>query len=244
MMQAMIRSAADAGIEAVVTSEYSGKYPWLLSYGLGHTGRRPWIEKQLRNGRHVIGIDLGYWDRNRSMRITVDADHPWRLMRDMPGDRFRASGIKLKNTYDPNGHIVLIGMGVKSRLQFGFKDQEWEKETLGKIIVAHPGRKVFYKAKKPEKFICKQIHGDISQALEGSALVVCRHSNVAIDAAIHGVPCVCEDGAGRALYSDNIAKPRNPTESERLQFLNNVAYWQYRPDEALQAWEFIKKVLN
>jgi hypothetical protein len=67
---------------------------------------------------------------------------------------------------------------------------------------------------------------------------------VSIDACIAGVPAVCVDGAGFALYNNSMVSPRKPSEQERLRFLHNLAYWQYRPSEARLAWNFIKDTLS
>jgi len=243
MLRAMIASAADCGVNAVVRGQYTGQSEWLMLYGLGHLQRKEWAVQHRAKGGHVIGWDLGYWDRDHAMRLTIDADHPHALMRDMPGDRWARTGIRLRDTYDPNGHILLIGMGLKSRAQFGYEGQEWELSALRRIKAHYPDATVLYKAKKPEDFDCEQISGSIEHALQGCGLVVCRHSNVSIDACIAGVPAVCVDGAGFALYNNSMVSPRNPSEQERLRFLHNLAYWQYRPSEAKLAWNFIKEVL-
>ena len=240
----MLNAMDDAGKDCKISTHYTASTPWLMTYGLGHLQRKQWTDAHLRNGGKLIGWDLGYWDRQNTMRLTIGADHPWKLIKDMPAERFESSGLKLTNTYDPDGHILLIGMGIKSRAQFGYKDQQWELETLTKIQKAYPGRKILYKPKKPERFIIKQFDGDIKDALKNCSLVVCRHSNVAIDSCLHGVPVSCVDGAGRWLYSDDIEHPVSPDVQQRLKFLQNLAWWQYKPSEAKLAWKFIRGVLN
>ena len=75
----------------------------------------------------------------------------------------------------------------------------------------------------------------IEEALKGKSLVVCRHSNVAIDACIAGVPVRCEDGAAFALYRDF----ERPTRDERLGFLRSLAWWNWKPSEAGEAWKYL-----
>ena len=244
MLNAMDEAAGAAKIDCKISERYTASTPWLMSYGLGHLQRKQWSDAHIRNGGKLIGWDLGYWDRMNTMRLTIGADHPWKLIKDMPGDRFEKSGLQLTNTYNPDGHILLIGMGIKSRAQFGYKGQQWELEMMDKIKQAYPGRKIIYKPKKPEKFIIHSFDGNINDALKNCALVVCRHSNVAIDACLSGVPVYCIDGAGRALYRDGLSSPTNPDIRERLKFLQNLAWWQYKPSEAKLAWKFIKGVLN
>jgi hypothetical protein len=240
MLRAMVATARQCGITPVVTDKYSGRSEWLMSWGLGHPQRRVWTNAHREKGGTVIGWDLGYWDLKASMRVTINADHPHALMRDMPGDRWARAGIKLRDTYDPDGHILLIGLGVKSRAQFGYKGHDWELSALRRIEEYYPGATVFYKPKQPESFPCQQFDGSIEGALQSCSLVVCRHSNVSVDACIANVPAVCIDGAGYALYNNNMVMPRRPSEQDRLRFLQNLAYWQYRPSESKKAWAFIK----
>jgi hypothetical protein len=245
MLEAMYKASEKAGINCKISKRYTATTPWLMSYGLGHPERMHWTNAHKSNGGKLIGWDLGYWDRTNMMRLTIGADHPWRLIKDMPSDRFIASGLKLSdNHYHSKGHILLIGMGIKSRAQFGYHGQQWELKKLEEIKKAYPGREIFYRPKKPESFIISQKNGELKDALNRCSLVVCRHSNVAIDAALLGVPAVCCDGAGRCLYSDNLSSPKNPDRQERLRFLQNLAWWQYNPSEANLAWKMIKGVLN
>lgn len=241
----MLTAMADSGgIDCKISQRYTASTPWLMSYGLGHLQRKQWSDAHIRNGGKLIGWDLGYWDRLNTMRLTIGADHPWKLIKDMPPERWQSSGLTLADSYDPDGHILLIGMGVKSRAQFGYRGQQWELDMLQKIQQLYPGRRVIYKPKKPEPFVIKSFDVDIRHALKNCALVVCRHSNVAIDACLHNIPVVCHDGAGRALYTDNLHNPVHPTYEQRLKFLQNLAWWQYKPSEAKLAWKFIKGVLN
>lgn len=244
MLRAMIAAARDVGVYCSVTQRYEGRIPLLMSYGLGHGERRKWTESHVANGGRLIGWDMGYWDRDVSMRCTVDDGHPHRWLRDMPGDRWEAAGIQLRNDFSMKGPVVLVGMGVKSRQQFGLNGQEWELRTLA-AIRAVTKREVLYRPKRPEQLErCRNADGPIEDAIRGASLVVCRHSNVSVDACIAGIPVVCEDGAAAALYGSDLTCPVNPSEAERLRFLQNLAHWQYKPAEAVTAWRFLLTVLG
>lgn len=232
MLSAMETSAKAAGIKVTVNDTYTGCAPWLMMYGLGHRDREMWASA---HSGHVIAWDLGYWDREQHMRLTIDADHCCRLIHDRPYER---RTLTLRDDYKQDGHILLCGMGVKSRAQFRYKGLEWELAKLTELKKL--GRRVIYKPKKPEAFPIETYTGTIEKALKGCSLVVCRHSNVAIDACIAGVPVICEDGAGYALYKDN----PNPTREQRAQFLRNLSWWNWAPSEALEAWAFIRDVLT
>lgn len=236
----MLRAMIDAApMKCHVTDTYQGCAPWLMSYGLGHLVRRQWTQAHVAGGGRLIGWDLGYWDREQSMRVTVDADHPRRIP-DMPATRPAPA---LRHDADPHGPIVLVGMGRKSRQQFGLQGQEWELRTLAAIRAAYPRRRVVYRPKKPEPLADLTIaEGEIADVLRGASLVVCRHSNVAVDACVAGVPVVCEDGAAAALYGSDLSRPVNPSAAERRRFLDNLAWWQWLPTEAAQAWKFLQLV--
>jgi hypothetical protein len=82
--------------------------------------------------------------------------------------------------------------------------------------------------------------GDIKDVLRGCSLVVCRHSNVAIDACVAGVPVDCEGGAALALYAEH----PQPTREHRVQFLQRLSWWQWRPSEARDAWQFVNRMIE
>jgi hypothetical protein len=240
MLRAMIAAAPKAGVRCTVSESYRAQAPVLMSYGLGHPERRRATTAHIRNGGRLIGLDLGYWDRDATMRVTLDSDHP-RAMPAMPASRWNAAGIALRDEFDPDGPIVLVGLGRKSRAQFGLMGQQWEMRTLDRIRSAYPGRPVIYRPKKPEALAgCRSADGPIEDVLRGASLVVCRHSNVAVEACIAGVPVVCEDGAAVALYGSDLRAPVNPGRERRRRFLKDLAWWQWRPDEAVEAWRFLK----
>jgi hypothetical protein len=245
ILHAMAAAAAEAGIEVAVVDRYTASTPWLMSYGLGHVLRRPWIEAHRKNGGRVIGWDLGYWNRdvplNFSMRLTIDADHPHALIRPMSPERFKRSGIKLRADANPEGPIVLVGQGRKQRKFLGSTGPDWERSTLRQLQQRFGDKPILYRPKKPGERMtgCREAVGPIESVLRGASLVVCAHSNVAVDACIAGIPVECEDGAALALYRDN----PNPTPEQRLDFLGSLAHWQWSPLEALQAWHHIKREL-
>lgn len=232
ILEAMV---AAAPIPCVVTQRWERRGRLLMTWGWGHTGRRPWLMQHMAQGGHVIGWDLGYWNREHSCRLTINHDHP----RDMPamdGSRWDSLGIPLRNDFDANGHVVLVGMGRKSRRVYA---NGWEQLTLPKLQRRFGGRLV-YRPKTPETLPgVPSAYGPIEDVLKGASLVVCRHSNVAIDACIAGIPVVCEDGAAAALYGNDLNNPANPSEAERLAFLQRLAWWNWKPSEAAAAWKFV-----
>jgi hypothetical protein len=245
MLKALIEAAPAVGINCIVDTQYGARSKWLMTYGLGHPERRPWIEKHLASGGRLIGWDLGYWDREVAMRLTIDRDHPQHLLTDMPGNRFAADNITLREDYKSFGPIILAGNGAKTRQVLNDKAMRWEQQMLEAIRAAYPTQGIRYRAKRYETFSGLRLaQGTVEEALAGASLVVCRHSNIAVDACIAGVPAVCSDGIASALYGSSLTKVVHPSREQRLQFLQNVAWWQWRPTEAIDAWKQILRILN
>ncbi len=234
MIEALI---ATAPIPVRASTRYTGDCDLLVTYGTGHPLRRPWWKKHRSTGRHCIGLDIGYWDRdNGGMRFTIDEDHPQDWLRDEPGDRWKAQGIGLRNDSSPKGHALIVGMGKKSLVVHGLKPHQWEREAIVKARAL--GLQPVLKLKRQRYASMSGVpclYGDIRQALSGASLVLCRHSNVAVDACIAGIPVICEDGAALALYRNGTT----PTIEERLKFLESLAWWNWSPDEAAQAWKYL-----
>lgn len=246
MLAAMIAAAPAAGISPIVTKKWSQSSRYLMSYGLGHPQRRIWTDAHRARGGRVIGWDLGYWHRNEplrfGMRLTIDDDHPHRWIKGMlgtaPPERWAAAGIELREDFYAGGPIILCGMGAKQRRLHHWGPQQWERRHLESLRKRFPGRRILYRPKRPESALggCGFALGAIEDALRSASLLVCAHSNTAIDACIAGVPVECEDGAAFALYEGNPA----PSRAERLAFLEACAWWQWNPTEAEAAWTFLK----
>lgn len=242
-MDALIRCPP---VSIITTRHWQRKAPILMTWGLGHQQRRVWTNEHMRLGGHVVGLDLGYWNRECQLggtaRVTIDHDHPWRMIKPMSPERFAASGIKLRDDYDPDGPIVLAGMGYKQRNANGV-GRNWETNKASELRERFPGKQILYRPKRPEAAAPgTQLApaGKIHSVLAGASLLVCRHSNVAVDACIAGVPVECEDGAAYALYRHGTS----PAREQRLSFLQSLAHWQYTPAEAPLAWKFILGTLN
>lgn len=247
ILAAMI-ATAPGNVRIEKTRRYHGEAHTLITYGLGHPVRRPqWLGHVAKGGR-VIGWDLGYWNRNTPgdgmMRLSIDADHPQKWIRKENPARWRAAGIALREQCDPDGPIILCGLGWKSKRIFSEGQLRWEFGALERIRAAYPGRRILYRPKRERDPVLPNLpiaHGPIESVLAGASLVVCRHSNVAVDACVAGVPAVCEDGAAAALYGSDVARPVLPTPAERERFLEGLAWWQYRPQEAGLAWAYLRE---
>lgn len=228
---------AAAPIEVKVSETYTGDCDLLVTYGTGHPIRRPWWQQHRASGRHCIGWDLGYWHQDRgTMRATIDEDHPQAWIRPECPNRWDEQGIKLRDDYRLGGQAVIVGMGPKSLGPCGLHPLQWETEAAARVRTL--GLKPVFKPKRPKFPVLQKMpiaRGPIEKVLKGAALVICRHSNVAVDACIAGVPVICDDGAAYALYQQGPA----PTRDERLEFLRSLAWWQWTPEEAKESWTYL-----
>lgn len=247
-LRSVFIAAERLGMNALLSSSYTGTRDLLVVYGAGAPDRQSVMKRHIASGRRVICWDVGYVGRGKDtsrhyFRVSVDRTHP-NLMMDLAPtspERWEAHGIPIRNDYDPAGPILVAGMGPKSRVHLGMTN--WEINTLKAARDRFPGRKVIYRP-KPRKLQEDKVDWEkdgvtpIADLLKGASLVICRHSNVAVDACIAGVPVECEDGAAHWLYGHG----SNPTPEQRLQFLHRLAWWQWKTTEMKEAWTFLHTV--
>ncbi len=217
----------------------------LVVYGSGAPDRREAIRQHKGNW---VAFDLGYWNREDTFRVSVNAEHPMPAQLKCCDDpsRLRESAIALRDDYCPDGHIVLVGMGPKSRIwQPGYEAAE-----LARIRAAYPHREIVFRPKPgkepPPGIDAPHVaDGPIERVLRGASLVVCKHSNVAIDACIAGIPVVCDGGAAAALYGNDLSAPRQPSPAARLRFLQQLAWWQWSRQQISSGefWPWLERVL-
>jgi hypothetical protein len=236
MLRAMIESAPNG---CVVTKQYTGSCDYLMLYGAGLHTRR---EAMRKHRGHTIIWDIGYFDKiNGGMRLAINTLHPTVQQLDAsPTDtRFPQ---QLRLDADQSGPILLIGMGKKSAPLYGLQPLSWERDKLLALQGRFPGRRIEWrpKGRVPMRLLGAPLRhgGEIADALKGVSLVVCRHSNVAVDACLAGVPVECEDGAARWLYRHGTA----PAPAARAEFLARLSWWNYNPTQAADAWSFIARM--
>lgn len=215
----------------------------LVSYGNGRPDLTAMIERHLAGGGRVVHLDMRYW--GRAFRMAIDGLHPSALP-PAPADRFEGQGFTLRDEYDPQGPIILVGIGPKSR----HVDASWEERALKRIEKHWPGKRVIFRPKPRRPYVRLPVTTDaqtpIAQLLKGASLVVTRHSNVGVDACFQGIPVLAETGAPALLYGNDWTAPRRPSEDERRDFLRRLAWWNWREDEAVKPaiWQWIVHALS
>lgn len=252
MFRALSAAATAAGVEIVETPAYTGCANWLMVWGPGHPARLEAMKAHVSKGGHYIGWDLAYWDRSRKLRVTFDAPHPQALaMRlALSADRFVGDGIVLTNEWNPDGPIVIAGLGPKALVQYGERAiVEWEADMM-RACLARWSKPVIYRPKKDENVApawATRVSrgGSIEDALRGASLVITWHSNVAVDAIRMGIPVVCRDGAAAAVCRSTVDDRPLPLAIDvRDRFLANLAWFQWSPKEAAAFWRFAQEMLS
>lgn len=254
LLHSMFSALPFVGVKSRATSSYKGDCDWLMLYGVGEGERASMARQHVARGGRVIMWDLGYWNRlpaqTRHWRFGIDNPHPKGIINLAPStpERYTLSGMKLRDVRNPDGPIMLCGIGKKECEAQGIRPLEWERSALKKIREHYPDRKIIYRPKPNNVFHLEGLEQSrepsIHDAMRGCSFVVCKHSNVSVDCAINGVPAICDDGIGAALYSSEVRILRVPCEEERAEFLNRAAWFQWQTQEAYQAVKFIKEIID
>lgn len=242
ILAAVAAAARATGDEVRETRGYEGRSEWLVLQGVGDRMHNAARRAHIRRGGHVLLWDFGYWDREKMtghMRMSIDHDHPQAWLDHTPLNTHRAVPA-LREDSDPDGHILLVGLGRKSRRYLNAPN--WERTAYAELVRRFPGRRIIFKPKPGDavRLPCETADAEtpIEHLLRGAARLVCRHSNCAVDAAIAGVEFEAEDGAATWLQA------RGFTPANRLEFLRRLAWWQYKPTESALAWSFAKQVVK
>jgi hypothetical protein len=228
------------GVEVV--SEYKGDCPWLVVWGASGPQQKAAALKHRAKGGNVLCLDFGYFERGAgSVRMSVNSPHPQHLAKYAIGKRAGFVVPPLEpDFYNPDGPVLLAAMSAKSRL--GLELYGWEQKQVEIIKSAYPEKCIIYKTKKRslEKIngTLGAQHENIKDALRGCALGVVHASNVGIDCAVFGIPCIAFDGIAASVYPNKIGEIKRLLGEERDAFLHQCAWFSYTPQEFGQMLEF------
>jgi hypothetical protein len=232
------------------TTAYCGGSDVLMLWGPGASDRADPMRRQQADGGIVVACDLAYWDRDRKFRVSINAAHPqaWVMRRDWPDSRVRADRIARGNAWRSDGPVIVAGIGEKAHAQYGRSDvHAWEREQIASAERA--GCCVRYRPKKhaanPFRVDTLPFGIPIDRALQGASAIVTWHSNVAVDAIRMGIPVVCRDGAAAAVGAPEWTPGLQPIAPELAdRFLVNLAWFQWAPSEAAQAWAWLADLVS
>lgn len=250
--QRLVHAAFDGaqGLDACWIGMEPRQDAFVVLYGLGGSDRIGFAQRD-----RLIAFDAGYWNRkglDRSYRVSVGGFHCPQLVMagPRPGpERWNAARLPIRRGGNPAGPILLVGNGPKSN---AVGAAGWTARKSVELRSAFPGRRVLYRPKPKRPLEAGVLHhglvlGAIEDVLQGVSLVVCRHSNVAVDACRMGVPVVCDDGAAAAICPRMLQDwERQPDEALRAEFLHRLAWWQWTAGECRSGkfWEWMTGVLH
>lgn len=231
---ATVAGARRHGFEAVVCGEFRGvEADVAVAYGWAHEE----VFRAYRDaGRRFVYFDLGYWRREGQTGFHRYAIDDWDtatfMLRDCPGDRFDALGVRLSWPVDrPDGTILLCGMSDKAAGTHGFAPGQWEGKAAEELRKKYPDREIVFR-QKPNRQTRHLAIPPLAEDMRRAAIVVSHHSNCSVDALVAGVPSWAKKGVGSLFRShrtiDGIALDPSwfPDEETRLQILRDVAYAQ------------------
>ena len=253
LFNALQAGARDAKVIVTKSPKYRGTAPWLMFWGPGAPERAADMRTHLARGGRAIALDLAYWDRDRKVRISIDAPHPQAVVmqKDRSPHRLKNDRITVLNAWKSTGPVMVAGLGDKARVQYGADTVDaWERSMIEQCRERWPGRQIHYRPKRAgapvPADVIRASAQPIELALNRASLLITWHSNVAVDAIRMGIPVICRDGAASAVcpstFGETDPTPLAPHVRDR--FLANLAWFQWAPSEARQCWSFLTEVLS
>ncbi len=206
-------------------------------------------------GRKAIYIDLGYWGRKKKAKfdghhkLILNGRHPTPYFQKTSHDaaRFRQFGIPVQPWREPGRNVVVVGMSGKGAVAEGFAPQQWERQAINRLreITRRP---IVYRPKPtwigatpiPGSIWAKE--GEIEDVLRDAYCVVTHHSNVAVEAILAGVPCICPFGVASVMSAHNLEDIDNlPRPDGREQWAADIAHTQWSLAEMMNgdAWRYL-----
>lgn len=183
----------------------------------------------------VLHVDLGFWSRDKFMKLALGDRWSPLVDHDYDDSRLRMHGVKIEPNRKPGKRVLVCGMSAKAAGTWELQPEQWEQRTIKRLVVA--GATVTYRPKptwhqaRPIKGAAEFDRGtDIKQALARVDAVVSHHSNAAIDALAAGLPIYVETGIAKSLSVATIEDAvgaEAPDLETRARFLRQVAFHQW-----------------
>lgn len=254
LIKSIANEGRKLGKDLVMAEEYTPADRMIL-YGWGGQLQQQCIR---RHSGDYVAFDLGYWLRDgffeRKWRVSINGFHcPERIMAGPTPSDERMVREKIYVHDDArkgSDRILLVGTAPKSQ-RVGANG--WTAKMSQQLRKQFPNSTIVYRP-KPERPAEKGVvyhelsrGGTIEQAIARCGLVVCRHSNVAVDACRLGIPVVCEDGAASAIYPGKLSHWEDqPNKELRRDFLTRLSWWQWSIREVQKGgfWEWLENELE
>jgi hypothetical protein len=224
---------------AVVFGVYKSKVP--ISYPRGLV-----IAEQRRRGLDVIVLETGYINRGDGEQHHYAAGYNGLNGRadfrnaNSPSDRAEKLSVTLQPWRKNGGHILLCGQVPWDASVDHISFKAWlstTRETLAQTTKRPVRFRPHPQIAKPDM--------SLEEDLEDCWAVVTFNSNTAVDAAIRGVPVFADDAGSMAypIANKDISQIDAPHTPERNQWLNDLAFAQWTPEEMRQglAWAHLSR---
>lgn len=244
------RRLAEVELRSSLSYKGEPEYDVAIFYGLAHGLDR--ILRDYRKHSRAVYVDLGYWGRRKRTRfdgfhkMVLNARHPTDYFQNRPKgpERFLMHGVTIRPWRTEGKHILVAGMSAKASLAEGLQPHSWERETIARLreLTARP---IIYRP-KPNWLEARPIDGatfdretPLEIALVNCHAVVAHHSNVAVDALMAGVPCICPGGVASRLSGHELEQIESPpTPDGREQWAADLAWTQWSVDEMREGMAF------
>jgi hypothetical protein len=219
---------------AVVMGVFKKHVP--RSFKRGHV-----IEEQKKNGATVVVVETGFLNRGdgRTNHYAVGLNglngRGEYRNRNSPPDRREKLGVILE-PWKQGEHILLCGQ-VPWDASVDFTDHRKWLEQTARALALHSSRTVVFRphpkcqmAPIPDTvYSCRQLGQDLMDAWA----VVTFNSNTAVEAVIQGIPVFAADVGSMAMPVANadLSRIETPDMPDREQWLNDLCYTQWTPEE-------------
>lgn len=226
----------------------------------------------IRAGKQVLLIDKGFTRPKLNVpsrgdpaywRMCINDPQPnaYAFTKNRPSDRIDRIQVDLKPFRKTGKHIVLCGSSNKYYRFFGIPKQEDYHFRTVKIIrkSMHDIRPIWYRPKpsfwRRHELECPPIphtvfrkpNTRLTEDLKDAWCLVTHGSNACFDAIVYGIP-VCATGLCASepiseMDLKNIDDPYVPSEDERRQWLQDIAYCQFSFAEMSDgtAWQYLSE---
>ncbi len=240
--------------------------PYDVACMVGVKSRELWRAHKAA-GIPTIYLDKGYCRQKRKdgvagweyWRVSINAHHPTARLSEerLPSDRLDELGLELKPWRKAGRQIVIAGSSMKYHEFYGLSNPTTYASGIVKGLREVTNRPIVYRPKPSwreavpiRKARFSRPPESIGSVLQGAHALVTHGSNACFEAILAGVPCVIlGDAVARPLSTtalENIEAPFLAKQRQRVQWLANLAYWQWTLKEMASgaAWDFIGPAIH
>lgn len=194
------------------------------------------VPQAIASGRPFWHIDNGFWQPGRGTtrgyyRLCYRGMTPVSLPDTMP----LREGIHLQPWRQDGAHVLLAMPGIHFGLSLGVNVGAW-CETIGQELRRHTDRPIAVRARDSRR--------PLAEDLRGAWALVTHSSNVAVDAAIAGIPVFVAATSPAAPVGRTDLDIEAPAMPDREAWLRSLASQHFTPAEmqAGYAWKWMRRI--